>query len=669
QSANAGVRVRKRDINLLCADATQSARVHFLLPLPLHIFVLVPMYDQALSPDTQGRRRDGFSAPVVAIQTLHDDVLCEIFYSAASLEPPASLTNEAYQPRHLYTAHICHLSDHLGWMRLTHVCQRWRNILLGTGMSRLWGRVAFTYPPITAFPTLFSRSRNALLDTFLRTPSASGQLVSFHSERMRAAADNLARTRSLQVRGSVSADLLGFFADPALSLPYLEELVLKFDYGSPIQLHDIMHGLAPPDETVGDALSLGNIWINGPNARSASVELVRLKSGVAVFHRLHLSLPSLRHLEVRIYDDSTQISNLQWLISLIRTSPLLETLSLDLTIENYTPDWDALFAGPPAPLPHLKQLIIKDCRSIDLAPFTAQVCIDPPAYIFASCGFIFERAAVTASNAPQRTISFIHNFGCYLCRPGHVALHISVALSGGPPLSRIVAVGLQSMPLLKESIILDTSSPHLGQFVWHPQEERRVLGPLPDSVEISFRFLSTSSVCNAWIEALSSRIPNKELVEQLDLRVPHLMSRDWMSMLRHYLLLPMSALHLLYILEHLYASASVVAWVETIDILRPSHTILFPALHTLVVAFFAKPLGNDNPQDPLEAWWCPLIEVLTERHAYGSPIHTLRIVGTWARDFKEYRKDRDAQLIARVVEVVDNVVDERVEKEPLRAGI
>lgn len=309
----------------------------------------------------------------MALYTLNDDVLYEIFYAVVALEPPESM--EEINPRTRYRALQPYFhAEKFGWIRLTHVCQRWRDILLGPSMAHLWGRIAFTYPSIVAFPTLLSRSRNALVDTFLHAPSDGWPVAPLSPQRVQAAMSILSRTRSLKLRANVENALLFFFAHP-LHMPQLREIGIRLEYGRNLQLHQLAldgMGLVPPDIAATVAVPTSNdVCIEGLNVQTASVELLRLSLDSIAVPLLRFTLPNLRHLTVRIHDDArAQISDIRWLISLLRTSPLLETLTIDLHLGGSMPDWDILFAVRPVQLLHLKQITLEDCWSVDLAPFS-----------------------------------------------------------------------------------------------------------------------------------------------------------------------------------------------------------------------------------------------------------------------------------------------------------
>ncbi|KZV66812.1 hypothetical protein PENSPDRAFT_77685 [Peniophora sp. CONT] len=600
----------------------------------------------------------------MALYTLNDDVLYEIFYAVVALEPPESM--EEINPRTRYRALQPYFhAEKLGWIRLTHVCQRWRDILLGPSMAHLWGRIAFTYPSIAAFPTLLSRSRNALVDTFLHAPSDGWPVAPLSPQRVQTAMSILPRTRSLKLRANVENALLFLFAHP-LHMPQLREIGIRLEYGRNLQLHNLLAfdgmGLVPPDIAATVAVPTSNdVCIEGLNVQTATVELSRLSLDSIAVPWLRFMLPDLRHLTTRIHDDArAQISDIRWLVSLLRTSPLLETLTIYLHLEGSTPDWDTLFAGFPVQLPNLKQITLEDCWSVDLAPFVAHVCETPPAFLHASCDI--SEAAATAGDLQQQTTTFIQGFSGYLCRPGHLALYLSPGPSGSSRAHRFV---VQSMPALDDSDILDTLD--LKQPGHQPQVENAALSLLPDTVRLSLAVSNIPSASHEWLEILALRIGNKELIEHLYLRVPIGIHGDWIETCRQHLLISMPAVRSLYVLEPLSTattanSATASSWADTINILRPRAPgpPLFPTLHTLLVTFCAETFSPHAMTQHVEEWWDPLIQVLEQRHALGCPIHTLRIAGGWTKVYKASGQNHDEQMRFRAMGVIVNIVDERI---------
>ncbi|VDC06338.1 unnamed protein product [Peniophora sp. CBMAI 1063] len=329
----------------------------------------------------------------------------------------------------------------------------------------MWGRIAFTFPVAAAFPTLLSRSRSAPLNTVLVVPLVSsgiglGRLTRLWPEHLAAATANLTRIRSLKIHSRVTTQLRGFFTHP-LTIPSLKDLELRLECGGlpytrPRLFESLAHGSAPPSAIRHAAMPTGacNVAIEGPNVSSALVELRVLRKGLAggvgdtMRPTLRLRLSNLHRLELRVYDSlTTEISDFSWVVSLLRTAPLLEMLSLDLQIDRCVLRWDKLFDGVPSRLLRLRELALKDCSSIDFTPFIEQVCDEPPTSITAMCGAL--RGAELDENASQSSQNFITNFGRYLLHSGHRALHISTSPARNMAGSMRM-VGVQSLPALPD---------------------------------------------------------------------------------------------------------------------------------------------------------------------------------------------------------------------------
>ncbi|KZV73451.1 hypothetical protein PENSPDRAFT_297898 [Peniophora sp. CONT] len=123
-------------------------------------------------------------------QTLPVDVLCDLYFTVASSDPPArkhafppylvqSISpfrkNAAKEPlgptwsqipavgtrRNDYISSTSYMADEesLGWILLTHVCSQWRSV--GLSLSSLWGDIFSIFPKVAS--TLLSRARDAPL--------------------------------------------------------------------------------------------------------------------------------------------------------------------------------------------------------------------------------------------------------------------------------------------------------------------------------------------------------------------------------------------------------------------------------------------------------------------------------------------------------------------------
>ncbi|KZV72505.1 hypothetical protein PENSPDRAFT_359554 [Peniophora sp. CONT] len=75
--------------------------------------------------------------PPSPVQRLPNDIICELFYIVAELDPPRIAR---CQEDRLYEK-----PGSLGWIRMTHVCRGWRGV--GLDMSTLWAGVVCVFPP------------------------------------------------------------------------------------------------------------------------------------------------------------------------------------------------------------------------------------------------------------------------------------------------------------------------------------------------------------------------------------------------------------------------------------------------------------------------------------------------------------------------------------------
>ena len=94
------------------------------------------------------------------IERLSDDVLRELFDTVADIDPPRT------------SFHDDDDSDtedgSLGWIRMTHVCRRWRRI--GLDMSVLWARIICMFP--AGVKTIAQRTKATPLTLHFRDDGA-----------------------------------------------------------------------------------------------------------------------------------------------------------------------------------------------------------------------------------------------------------------------------------------------------------------------------------------------------------------------------------------------------------------------------------------------------------------------------------------------------------------
>lgn len=95
------------------------------------------------------------------LSLLPDDIIRELYETLADIDIPR---RASYRKLSAYS-HSARNSDEgsLGWIKMTHVSRRLRNI--GINLSSIWGRVVCVFP--RAWETTLARSRNAPLDLHL----------------------------------------------------------------------------------------------------------------------------------------------------------------------------------------------------------------------------------------------------------------------------------------------------------------------------------------------------------------------------------------------------------------------------------------------------------------------------------------------------------------------
>ncbi|KZV71611.1 hypothetical protein PENSPDRAFT_650475 [Peniophora sp. CONT] len=232
------------------------------------------------------------------IDDVHDDILSLIFDELARLDPPRWL-RDAYRDNllspHPDPSRRCYS---LGWMVTTHVCERWRKILLS--MSPLWAAIVCNLSK--AFEALLDRARHAPLTVYIPTYNPEPQ------ERMKfileVALSHISDTRSL--RCSIPAGSQHDHARGVLSsgtLPHLRHLGLDFGYKRGKNSHRFKERLR----------------LDAPNLEITSL------SGI----RCHLTSLHLRSLEITKFGLCEQ-NGLEYFLQLLQNAPELEDLLFEV---------------------------------------------------------------------------------------------------------------------------------------------------------------------------------------------------------------------------------------------------------------------------------------------------------------------------------------------------
>ena len=235
---------------------------------------------------------------------------------------------------HFYALEVPPWSDgvqKLGWIAVTHVCRRWRQVALGD--SSLWARITGISPNAKWISEMLFRSRNApLVVDFAVTPVP---------EILSKFARHIFSIRELRLRGLSVHHYQGLQKICALEAPALEHLELGVSGPYPVTFHQLgfgwttlFRGLAPKLRT----LSLSNISI--PRSLIPCGQLTQLK--ITLFRGISVHSTAL-------LSDSSQ------LLDLLINTPNLEVLVLEFrssTILFQAPHGQAVH------LPHLSHLYL-----------------------------------------------------------------------------------------------------------------------------------------------------------------------------------------------------------------------------------------------------------------------------------------------------------------------
>ncbi|KZV66802.1 hypothetical protein PENSPDRAFT_755413 [Peniophora sp. CONT] len=595
-----------------------------------------------LARDALSRQREDIDISlsglsIAAISTLPEDVIREIFYAVASSEP-ARGTILRYDID-LAFAH----TKGLAWMRLAHVCRSWRTTLLG--MSDLWGRVAFTFPSPAAAPIILDRAQEA--DVYIVS-----KLNVQERQRVDEEAAYLPRARALVIASRPNRRLLAYLTlRPMTRLRYLH---LR------LNVTDRAGEWAVPGNAevldLAEAMRIKeDVHIDAAGLETASFEFRREQSSVGVTPApaLRLHARGLRSLRLRIDDYATPHTRpLGWVVSLLRASPLLESLSLSLSLQSATFDWNAALGETPIQLTHLKRLTLEDSSGTYHSDTLSRICASAPPFLFASFG-TFRGATIKTAAKDQmlaRALEFARSCGSHLCRPGHHALRVQM-----PKYNNLTAESMPTLDNPSAFVLREGPSKNADPFT--------VISELTGAVILNIATPFVRQLTrHEWFGTLVDHITDKHQIEQLCLqcRFKHGDAR-WIELCRERLLRPMTALHTLYLTHGDPFTYELPCWQSLFQLICSTTGPILPALHTLLVrmqinaVFGLEELGNE-----LDKWFIGLASVLSQRRASGGAVRLLRIVGWWASDeIRCSMKERTDRQLAQVAEFVDNVVDER----------
>ena len=246
---------------------------------------------------------------VAPISALPPELLAQIFHFYALEEPPWSGGVQK-----------------LGWITVTHVCQRWRQVALGD--SSLWARITGSSPNARWIFEMLVRARNAPLVVDSAATPVLGILSKFPQ--------NIIHIRELRLRGLSLLRSQGLREICALEAPALEHFELGVSAPYPVTFHQLgvttlFRGRAPKLRT----LSLSKVsipWSLIPRGQLTQLKITLIRG---------ISTPSTR--------SSDQLPDL------LINSPNLEILVLEFCLPNshfQAPDGQAIH------LPRLSRLCL-----------------------------------------------------------------------------------------------------------------------------------------------------------------------------------------------------------------------------------------------------------------------------------------------------------------------
>ncbi|VDB96194.1 unnamed protein product [Peniophora sp. CBMAI 1063] len=578
----------------------------------------------------------------LSIYALPNEILCEIFSILATAEPtPIKREERRY---HVWppTASRVDLVKELGWIRMSHVCRRWREVLLK--MSDLWARIVFSYPNRKALSTLLARAADAPLDITISERSYDAPKLKPEQEEL--ALRCIPRAQSLTLQHTMEPKLLQCF--PAEPMPHLRRLDLHLDYNT----SNYLSRRGQSDSTANVKPSTdAKLRIYAPNLEIATLTFKRSKIGsvysdVSVIPELRFKFPALRHLDVRVKDQTHDITDLYWLASLLRSSPLIERLSFRLQLEKARPNWDKLFDVNPFRLKHLKHLKFEESAKAHLAPFMHHICRSSQLVSLDAHFGTFMGMTTTYGDEESEAAKFVEGFSGQLCRPQDRAFAISTP-------SEVLGIALLSGPALDDP----------AKFI--KREDRPP--DLDAGVEVGLA-LGRSSGSYSWFDYLVEGVQNSKQIEQvyIDLNSTNNNYSDWMEDIQENLLVHMTAVRTLYLSEGFSEGASGLDALGVLELGDDYDGVIFPRLETLLVRVELD--STEGPytskgtiRERYEEYWETLVSTLESRHEEGAPIRTLRILGTWKSEaVREMLRELEDEMLARATDVVEDVVDERV---------
>ncbi|KZV63212.1 hypothetical protein PENSPDRAFT_657495 [Peniophora sp. CONT] len=147
---------------------------------------------------------------------LPDDIVYEVFHASAQANPPCSPRRRGFDDP----------PGSLGWISMTHICSRWRQI--GINIPSLWAQIICTFSANKT--TILHRARDAPLT--LKIDDAPNYICQSGFWPVTEATHLFSRTRSVRFHLYTTNALTTYLATTALS--HLTELDITSVYRSPI---------------------------------------------------------------------------------------------------------------------------------------------------------------------------------------------------------------------------------------------------------------------------------------------------------------------------------------------------------------------------------------------------------------------------------------------------
>ncbi|KZV64683.1 hypothetical protein PENSPDRAFT_656395 [Peniophora sp. CONT] len=612
------------------------------------------------------------------ISRLPDGILYMILIDVADAEP-------IFDIHGLASSHMENPSyyDCLGWTRLSAVCRRWRAAVLNA--ASLWAEYAFGFPLDMAVLALI-RSGTAPLEIIIPAHDEKGsELLCEVAGRKKWGPPHTHRDRLLDI-AAIHSHRMGVFAAKDLSsLEY--HLIFKGGIFNHLTILSLEYGYNKSGLVAPSGEDLDDLHIIAPLVREADLSSTL---PIAYDNRpgLHLELPSLRMLHLTACNKQTarptSVDQLRWILPFVRTLPSLECLHMDLWTR-FEIDWTQIFGKGPIHLGALREVEFTGSLDAHLDQFFGLVSpVILPRISFALCA----TGNIQESSESLRQVGSI--LGCLLRSFDLDSIYLS-----GKPFEQ----STQSLALPGIQMAACSSADTLA--MGHKMEELAILlpGQHAPGTALSLAFPSfppesREDYPGDALELLSPLLLTDNSMKTLIL--DGMTTIRWETAMRGvmqsylggvttlYCISPFSysgeesdslpctaALRLLYSAEKHDAQTQLPrAPLPNPGLLQaspnsPLSKDILPRLETIVVSldtrrFDMKELNTVWISGDIRAWWNEIIQALVCRCDAGLRVRKLQIIGGWSSEKLRRRTARkDAKMLARAAELVDEVVDER----------